>query len=161
MPPPWNIPIDNRQVRLSERVMVAEAAPLDLLIERATDLQPTRRPSMADFRDGLRTWLSTAEYDPTPLDMDDLFAQVRVLNSAADAAASEHDRFRRLAENANAGMTEILSDLAHRIQASGGPNVDLRMVKGAWAYLDDGMALAGRPDTVWGECWIHLDDADG
>jgi serine/threonine protein kinase len=149
MPPPWDIPAHNVQVRLSERVALAEAAPLDLLIERATHWDPTQRPSMAEFRDQLTAWSEPAHYTPSPLTLDDLFARLRVSNAAANTAALQRERWQALAVQALDRLHVALSGLLRHLKTSGASNVELRLVKGAWAYLEGGMS--GGEGSVWGE----------
>jgi len=59
-PLPGHISAEQAQSRLSSYAVHERLRPIELLIDRATQLDPTRRPSMADLAEELRLWVSPA-----------------------------------------------------------------------------------------------------
>jgi hypothetical protein len=71
-PPSWQIRADDPRDRLQGQISGPRLYLLDRLIESATGLDPTERPSMAAFRDDLQAWLEGPSVtDPAP-DLSDL-----------------------------------------------------------------------------------------
>lgn len=98
-PPSGQQRIDVPPATMAHWVSAPQIEQLDLLIERATDHDPQRRPSMRDFASELKAWLAPPA-PPEHAGMDALAARVRALSARGIRARAADERRWKLFDEA-------------------------------------------------------------
>ena len=75
-PLPGQLRFNNQQTCIQSSTNHPRAAMLDVWIEKSTEDDPTKRPSMIEFRNELRAWLEPAPSQEGPIDISDLTANL-------------------------------------------------------------------------------------
>jgi hypothetical protein len=118
-PPPHpqraNDPNDALAVLINHR----RAFILDNLIERATSKEPSMRPTMRDFTDGLKSWLTLANEPIVEPDVSNVTSEIRRLSVGFFESQSRLQRSRQEAELMTTALIEDLKGLGVTLSETG------------------------------------------
>lgn len=112
-PLPGQIRFDVEQTTLENCTQHSRAALLDVLIEKSTEHAPSKRPSMAEFRDELQAWLSPVPTSRGPVDISDLAASIHPYVSRGREQLEKRASVERSQKEA---FTRILQEVAERLK---------------------------------------------
>jgi hypothetical protein len=104
----------------------ASAAPLDLLIERATRTDPAARPAMREVTDELEAWLTDPRRLSPAAEVTQLAAQVAAALMPSLRQAARRRELVGMALKADEEMRERLSEIAQSVATTGGWDGQIR-----------------------------------
>ena len=109
-PPPGQLRIGDRGTLLRNYTSHPRASGLEGILEQATPLAPSERPTMGTFAAELKTWLIPPRPRRDPPSIDDLVEQVRAISAPALAAGEQQAAWRR-----EAGVVSDRLRAAHKV----------------------------------------------
>lgn len=114
-PLPGEQRIDTPALRLSSYCPHARASNLDLLIQRATSCEPSRRPTMKELADELSAWLKPPSVETMNVDFESLRREYRSVFATERAAKENRHELINTAKEILASFTRQLEHIAARI----------------------------------------------
>ena len=118
VPPPGELRADNDQVNIRAYRGDPRSYQLDLLVERATKLDPAARLTMAGFAAELRAWLATPK-ERTERDLTDVLARLRALAPPGLRSGDDRARLTASYERLHQQMRARLVDLRDKLVSTG------------------------------------------
>lgn len=118
VPPGGELRVENTQLSIGAFRPHHRVRQLDLLIERATQHDPTNRPSMREFAEDLRAWLHPQQVAATP-DISILAARVKAQSEPAVRAAQLRLRQQGDAETTYGRLYDLMIPIATAFSNTG------------------------------------------
>jgi serine/threonine protein kinase len=128
-PPPGQLRIGDRATLLRNYNSHPQASGIEGILEQATRLAPSERPTMRTFASELETWLTPAQPRRDPASIDDLVERVRAISAPFVAAGEQQAEWR--------GEAAVISD---RLRAA--HNVLLPLMQRLGRVTADDQALS-------------------
>jgi serine/threonine protein kinase len=118
-PPPGQLRIGDRATLLRNYNSHPRASGLEGILEQATRLAPSERPTMGTFAAELETWLAPAGPRRAPPEIDDLVARVQAISAPAVASEEQQAAWRREAAVISDRLRAAHKDLRPLMQRLG------------------------------------------
>jgi hypothetical protein len=149
-PPLWQIRTDNPRDCLSGQISGPRLHLLDRLIERATMLDPSARPSMAGFRDELGAWMRMPTEPGQPADLSELAQRLITASAPAQQELLRRAEWGRQANETLARLAHIVSiDIGSRVREAGlEPLLSHGTGSEIMRFFPDPGRLVGGPETL-------------
>ena len=120
-PPPHPQPANDPSDSLAAYIIHPRVRYLDNLMELATSKEPSQRPSMRDFANELRSWLSVARTPVPPDDVSDVTNRIRLQSGAFFEMQNRMNRSRSEAEILTQQLLVDLNGLYEAMRETGLP----------------------------------------
>ena len=115
-PPPGTLHIDIPQLRFSNFCNHPRAGILDYLLERGTNHDPLKRPTMGDFARELSEWLNPPTTEALKTDLTALSKEYETVFLVADSAKRNRDELIAAAKAILVSFEPVLKQIATRLK---------------------------------------------